>query len=303
VPGTTTVITASPTPLPRSPEILTERLQKREIRTRLVSAPYIRYLFTNDRYRDLEKQITETEVPMNTDIRPVCYPYATVIWLSRFFPKLAVADLPGFGTGWRGFGYLPWMIVPAIALLFLAGRLSRAWRRGLLVAAAGFIGIVFEAVLLLAYQSKEGALYQDIGLLLTTFMAGLALGAWFLNEAVRWTGLRRQRTRRWGIALLAGFGLLGAAMIGFMRGILPGGLVPTALLMAAAGFLVAGVLAYASLYRVRDQQTVIAPLYAADLLGGCLGSLMGSLVLIPLLGLDGAVTAMILLTALSALLI
>ena len=79
--------------------------------------------------------------------------------------------------------------------------------------------------------------------------------------------------------------------------------VTTALLLAVAGFLVAGILAYAGLYRVRDQQTVIAPLYAADLLGGCLGSLLGSLVLIPLFGLDGAVMGMILLAALCLVLI
>ena len=303
LPGTTTVITASPAALPRSPEILSGRLREREIRARLVSAPYIRYLFTNDRYRDLEKRLKETEVPMNTDIRPVCYPYAAVIWLSRFFPKLAIADLPGFGADWRGIRYAPWAIALGIALLFAASRLFRTWRRGLLVAAAGFIGIVFEAVLLLAYQANEGALYQDIGLLLMMFMAGLALGAWLLNEAVRWTGLRRHHTRRWGIALLAGFCLLGAAMIGYVNGMFPGGLITTALLLAVAGFLVAGILAYAGLYRVRDQQTVIAPLYAADLLGGCLGSLLGSLVLIPLFGLDGAIMGMILLAALAALLI
>jgi predicted membrane-bound spermidine synthase len=48
---------------------------------------------------------------------------------------------------------------------------------------------------------------------------------------------------------------------------------------------------------------VIAPLYAADLLGGCLGSLAGSLILIPLLGLDGTVIGMIVLAVLSLILI
>ena len=117
------MITASPTLLPRSPETMTGHLQGREIRTGLVSAPYIRYLFTNDRYRDLEKRLKETEAPMNTDIRPVCYSYAAVLWLSRFFPELAVADLPGFGKDGQGFGYAPWLIAAGIALLFLAGRL------------------------------------------------------------------------------------------------------------------------------------------------------------------------------------
>ena len=300
--GTTTIITASSIPLPRSADVLIERLRTREIRTRLVSPPYIRYLFTNDRRFDLEKRLKNTETPMNTDIRPVCYPSAVMIWLARFFPQLALTDLPGFGKKW-GAWYLWWLIGLAVPLLFLVGRLHPAWRRTLLVTVAGFLGIVFEAVLLLAYQAREGVLYQDIGLLLMMFMAGLAAGAWILNEAIRWTGVRHKRARWWGVGLLAGFGILGLATNGYVTGESPGGLLPTASLLAASGFLVAGILAYAGLYGIRDQKQVIAPLYAADLIGGCLGSLLGSLILIPFLGLDRTLKAMLVLTVLSFLLI
>lgn len=303
LPGTTTVITASRAPLPRSPDILNERLRTRGIHARLITPPYIRYLLTNDRRFDLEKRLRETAVPMNTDIRPVCYPYAVMIWLARFFPKLALTDLPGFGTEAKGLGTIWWLIGLGLPLLFLVSRLRSAWRRTVLVAVAGFIGIVFEAVLILSYQAREGILYQDIGFLLMAFMAGLAFGAWILNEAIRWTGIRHKHTRWWGVGLLAGFGILGIAAAWYVTGESPGGLVPTATLLAAAGFLVAGILAYAGLYRIRDQKQIIAPLYAADLFGGCLGSLLGSLVLIPFLGLDGTLTGMLVLTALSVLLI
>jgi spermidine synthase len=303
LPGTATLMTASPAPLPRSPEILATRLRERQIMPRLVSPPYIRHLFTNDRYVEMEKRVREADVPMNTDNRPVCYAYAAVMWLARFFPAIALADLPELGARRQDFGKTPWMIGLGTAILFAASRLFPVWRRGLLVAAAGCIGIVFEAVLLLSYQAKEGILYQDIGFLLMMFMAGLALGAWLLNEAIRWTGARRRRTRWWGFGLIAGFSLLGTGIVATMQGAMPGGLLPTALLLAAAGFLVAGTLAYAALYGVRDQQPVIAPLYAADLLGGCLGSLAGSLVLVPLLGMDGTVVGMIVLAVLSLILI
>ena len=303
LPGTTTVITASRAPLLRSADILNERLRTRAIQTRLISPLYIRYLFTNDRRFDLEKRLEKTAVPMNTDIRPVCYPYAVMIWLARFFPKLALTDLPGFGTEAKGLGIIWWLIGLGLPLLFLVSRLRSAWRRTVLVAVAGFIGIVFEAVLILAYQAREGVLYQDIGFLLMAFMAGLAIGAWILNEAIRWTGTRHKHTRWWGVGLLAGFGILGIATIRYVTGESPGGLIPTAALLAAVGFLVAGILAYASLYGIRDQKQVIAPLYTADLLGGCLGSLLGSLILIPFLGLDGSIKGMLVLTALSVLLI
>ena len=302
LPGTTTVITASSVPLPRSADVLIERLRTREIRTRLVSPPYIRYLFTNDRRFDLEKRLKNTEIPMNTDIRPVCYPSAVMIWLARFFPKLALTDIPGFGKEGSS-RYLWWLIGLAMPLLFLVGRRRPAWRRTLLVTVAGFLGIVFEAVLIFAYQAGEGVLYQDIGLLLMTFMAGLAAGAWILNEAIRWTGIRHRQSRWWGVGLLAGFGVLGLATYRYVTGESLGGLIPTASLLAAAGFLVAGILAYAGLYGIRDQKQVIGPLYAADLIGGCLGSLLGSLVLIPFLGLDGTIAGMLLLTAFAVILV
>ncbi|MDP1992820.1 MAG: hypothetical protein Q8K00_17550 [Syntrophales bacterium] len=303
LPGTTTVITASRSPLPRSADILNERLRTRAIQTRLVSPAYIRYLFTNDRRFDLEKRLKKAAVPMNTDIRPVCYPSAVMIWLARFFPKLALTDLPGFEEEANGPGVLWWLIGLGLALLFLVSRLRPAWRRTLLVAVGGFLGLVFEAVLILAYQAREGVLYQDIGLLLMMFMAGLAIGAWTMNEAIRWTGVRHKQSRWWGVGLLAGFGILGIATVRYVTGESPGGLIPTAALLAATGFLVAGILAYAGLYGIRDQKQVIAPLYAADLLGGCLGSLLGSLVLIPFLGLDGTLKGMLVLAAFSVLLV
>jgi spermidine synthase len=252
---------------------------------------------------DLEQRLANTAVPMNTDIRPICYPYTVTIWLTKFFPGLVAIDPLGFGTKRQGFGTSWWPVWLGLTLLFLASRLIPSWRRGILVCVAGFLGIVFEAILILTYQAREGGLYQDIGLLLAMFMAGLALGAWLLNEAIRWTGIRNRHTRRWGFGLVAGFCLLGVLVTWFVGRVSSGGLLPTSMLLAAAGFLVSGVLAYASLFSIRDQQKVITPLYTADLLGGCLGSLLVSLILIPFFGLDGTAVGMIMLAVFTVILI
>lgn len=300
LPGATTVITASKSPLPRSPEILTDRLRDRGITARLVSPPFIRYLFTNDRRADIERRLAGVVVPANTDLHPVCYPYAVMLWLANFFPKLALADLPGLG-GKEGLGNAPWLMGLGLILLFLTSRLLPSLRRVLLVTAAGFLGAVFEAVLILNYQATEGALYQDIGLLLMAFMAGLAAGAWIVRGLI---GKKGQRgTHWWGVCLLIGFALVGAAVNWSLDGATTGGLVTTGVLLGATGFLVAAIIAYAGLFGVSSQGQVVGPLYAADLLGGCLGSLLGSLLLIPVLGLDGSVLAMMLLAALALLLV
>jgi hypothetical protein len=67
--------------------------------------------------------------------------------------------------------------------------------------------------------------------------------------------------------------------------------------------LVAGIFAYASLHEIEDQKGVISPLYSADLIGGSLGSLLGSLILIPLTGMDVTARGMLLLAASALLLV
>lgn len=303
LPEAMTLMTASAAPLPRSPEILTDRLRERELTPHLVSLPYIRYLFTNDRFVSVEKRLKEAAAPTNTDIRPVSYPFAVMSWFAQLFPAPVLADLPGFGAAENRLAMIGWGLGIGLPLLFFGSRLWPSWRRGLLASVAGFLGIVSEAVLILAYQAKEGLLYQEIGLLLAAFMAGLALGAPSLRDLILQTGVRKKWVRGWGIALLAGFGLLNFTAIGTVTGGAAGGLLLTAGLLATAGFLVGGLFAYARLCGVREQTKVISPLYAADLIGGCIGAILAGLALIPIFGFAGTLKGMILLAAFALLLV
>ena len=141
----------------------------------------------------------------------------------------------------------------------------------------------------------------DIGILLMGFMAGLALGALATD---RWFAARARRPPLWyGCLLIAGFALF-CLVIG--AGIRYGsitGLAEIAGLLLITGFLVAAAFAYASLEGASDQREVVAPLYAADLIGGCLGSLACSLLLLPVAGLVVTAVAMAPLVLLAALLL
>ena len=303
LPGTTNVVTASRAPLPRTPEIMSRRLQDMKIVTRLISSNYIKYLFTNDRFFKIRDLLKREKALPNTDTRPVCYQYAFIIWLSKFFPRIALVDPSSIMDNdflKPPLSLLLWISLP---LLFLLSRLLPALRRATLVAAAGFMGMVLETILILYYQVKHGVLYQDIGLLLMSFMAGLALGAMIINrEMVRPFG--NQKRKRWyGISLLMGFCFLCAFMGIRLTMSISAGLVEISCLLAATGFLVAGIFAYASLHEIEDQKKIISPLYSADLIGGCLGSLLGSLILIPLAGMDVTSWGMLLLAAFSILLV
>ena len=293
IPGDTDVVTASPAALSSDPQVLIERFRARGLQSRLISEFFIRYLLTNDRFAEVAETLRTRTAPVNTDRRPICYQLTALLWLSKFYPALtglSFGEIEGLVKDrWT------WIAATAgllLALLFIA-RTRPSWRGTLLVGVAGFAGMVLETVLILQYQTRHGVLFRDLGILITAFMLGLTAGALAVAAAAR--GMSRYRTlaRQWGLGFVAGFVLLGTLAVFQARIGLFTGLAETAGLLAAAGFLVAGVFAYASFRRVPDPEKMISPLYAADLFGGCLGSIAASLLLVPLAGMDMTAAAMV----------
>ncbi len=299
LPGVASLFIASPALLPRDPEILSGRLAEKNLPVRMVTPPYVRYLYTNDRFSRVAELLAQTPAPVNSDARPVCYQYTIAIWLSKFFPALAQLDI---STSGHAGGNMLLSGAVGILLMLLARR-NMALRRMALAGIAGFLGMVTETLVILQYQVHNGVLYQNIGILLMAFMAGLALGAFATEAYLRNHSGNISRLRKTGLALLGGFvvaNLLFAA--GFSAEVLAG-LLSAAILLGIAGFLVAGIFSLASLYRVENRQAVISPLYSADLAGGCAGSILASLVLIPILGLAGSAYLAAVIAALAVLLL
>ncbi|MCP4654378.1 MAG: hypothetical protein GY856_03055 [bacterium] len=297
LPGVTNIFLASKAPLSRDPEILAERLRARQIEARLVIPAYVHYLYTNDRFFEIADLLADAEAPVNSDLRPICYQLTLLIWLSKFFPVMALFEVPELAVAGVVGSPWGWLVMAGVVVVLLLCRRRPVGRRALLAAAAGFAGMVLEIVLILNYQVNRGVLYQDLGLLLTLFMAGLALGSTAIDR------LAQRLTRATGAVLLGAFAGLNL-LVGWL---LPAGAVTgmagTAALLLACGFLVAAVFAYVSLHRRPDQRAVISALYASDLVGGCLGSLAASLLLIPVVGLAGSSVLMVLLLIATALLI
>jgi spermidine synthase len=292
LPGTTSVVVASGVPLERDAAPLIARLGERAIKSRLVRAGYLEYLLSDGRPQELAARIAATPAPANTDGRPVCYAYAAIVWLARFFPRLAFTP-PVWLMGEASFRAPLAALVFVVAGLLIARR-SPTGRSTALVAIAGFVGMVAESVLILHYQAARGALFRDLGALLTSFMAGLALGAW---------AVPRLRAPWTGAALAGGLAGLGLAVALEVRWGFAASLPGIALVLFVAGLVVGGVFAQASLAAVADRARLVSPLYAADLLGGAAGGLLVSLVLVPAFGLEGSAYGLAALGAASFLLL
>lgn len=322
LPGDTNYVVASAQPLPRDPGILSQRLNDRHLQTGLVTPRYIEYLYTNDRSAEIASIIQNTRSDANSDQKPTVYQFTLMLWLSQFFPRLIHADLQATRETWGKALPFAWVLLLNVPLLFFLSRYCPKLRLILLVAMAGLAGMILETVLILYYQVKSGVLFQDLGLLLTCFMGGLTLGSWamhaaaknfrnFLCPSVEQTIPDLLKTpspphlSRWlGVTLLLLFSLFSFFTALMVRSDAIAGLWATGLLLGLAGFFVAAVFAYASLGSYNeDPRKLISPLYAADLLGGGVGSLISSLLLLPLAGMSATAQWMGVLVAACLLLI
>ncbi|MFQ5809696.1 MAG: hypothetical protein ACE5JM_08780, partial [Armatimonadota bacterium] len=155
--------------------------------------------------------------------------------------------------------------------------------------------------LLLGFQTLCGHVYHTIGLLTGAFMLGLAGGGSWMSRRLR--GVRQPL---WVLAVIqlcivSYAALLALALTGLVRwSVQPAGVILVqavfCALMAASGFLVGAVfpLAGRAQLEARAERTksgeedvggAAGTLYAADLVGACIGGLVASTVLIPVLGM------------------
>jgi spermidine synthase len=282
IPGTLTVITASSDPLPRTAAAPAARLRERGAANRLVTPAYLEYIYGNDRFNDLEGRLAALDTPANTDSHPACYRQTLLLWTSRFFPSLGWRDLepPAAPDLIRSVRLWPALLAAAAVVMVLRRR--DHCRRNLAMAFAGAAGMMIEAALILDYQVRVGALYQDLGILLCLFMLGMALGA------AAHAGLPRPRSRRAFLALLPATALAAAWLMG--RGHL-GSLPAAGAALATCAGAVGLVFACLSRSDPARQAELASPLLAADLIGSSLGCLAASLLLIPAWGQAGAAAA------------
>jgi spermidine synthase len=298
--GSSALVLASTAPLPSGPDVLITRRQVRGLETRLVTPAYLRYLYENDRRAALARLGSATVAP-NSDARPACYPFAAVNWLARFYPDLLRVD-PAIlttdldrpspvrigGNGLRiGLATLPdprYIGAVLVVIALLLARRRTALRTTLLAFLAGLAGMLLETVMLLAYQARSGALYERLGLLLMTFMAGLTAGAWLVSRIT--APGRRSGLVGWTTALLlaalAAVGAMTALMIASGSSM---GLASAGVVLLLGGAAVGGVFACAVVASGDQAGGAIGRLYGADRAGGAAGSLLASLVLVPMAGL------------------
>jgi spermidine synthase len=271
------IFLASDAPLSREPRVLAAVLAEAKPPPRYLTGAYLEYLYSSERFETAAALLAAADVPANRDVYPACYATTQTIWLAHFLPGLAWRDGSPDGVDARSVG----LLLALIAVAVLAARRHDLGRRCVAAAVAGAGGMILEAVLLLHYQVHHGVLYQELGLLFTAFMAGLACGG-EVSARMRPPGRRHQ------VALAASLALLSGTTAWLTAHGAATGLVGTTGLLLLAGAVTAALLGVASRRGRPAEAPLAGPLIAADLLGGSLGSVAVAVALVPLWGLPGA---------------
>ena len=246
------------------------RIEQAGVSTRLVNGHYLSAVLTPDRLADMQRA-TAARAAVNTDFNPVLYYYHLMHWMSQFRERYGL-----------------WAIVLVSGF---AAYLARTRAVPFAIFASGFAASALEGVLLLGFQILCGSVYRQVGVIITVFMAGLAVGAFAATRYRRIGNRVPLAGLALGIALLAA--ILPAGLKSLEHAPVPIVQAAIALLTLVLASMVGMEFPLATRTSVRDVAGTASRLYTADFTGACLGALLASTLLIPLLG----VTATCLLAA------
>ena len=300
IPGDYNLYIASKKDTVINAELLAGRLAERGIAARMTTGPYLAYRLGTGFSAWFEKSMADMgPIRENFDLTPAATFYAISYWNALFSPRLQ-----GFFTALNRLnsGTVAIALIGAGALLIAIQlfKRSRSYGVGLAIASSGFAGMSLNLMLIYAYQSFYGFVFQHFALLSASFMAGLAIGGWVVNR-----NLGRMKNA-FGV-----FASMEGAFVAFP--VLVGALLPAFnasglnlapvfyALLAMTGFLVGAEFPIgAKLYGgTKSYSTTGGVLYAIDLAGSYLAALVVSVALVPIIGIVKTCVLLALLKAIS----
>ena len=232
---------------------------------------------------------------INSDFTPLGVFYSIAHWNAVFAPSLS-----GIFSQFENITLNSVVLLFVVVLVFyvLFRPRNRQFFQGsitLCIITTGFAGMMFDLMIIFAFQSIYGYVFSWIGILVAAFMAGAAGGAWLITTVL---GRIKNHFKVFKTIELAIIGFAVAFPLVFLAmPTWPGGSgafvifkVLFLTLSFISGFLTGSQFPLANklyLNKSRNISQTAGWLYAADLLGGWLGGIAGAVVLLPVLGLAG----------------
>ncbi len=237
---------------------------------------------------------TDTGVAINTDLRPVGYFLDQTWWLTQFRP--GAARVLSEVSVLRARHVLTPLVAGAMILLCLLWlRPVRTATVPLSVCASGFAAMTLQIVLIFTFQAIYGYVYHMVGVIIGSFMVGLAVGSVGAHRLLR-SSLKGRARQGLPIALatiavaalLLGPGLRAMAHAGPVSVVVQ---VIFPAITAIVGLTVGSIFPLAaSAWEELPTSGACAWLYAADLVGAAGGAVLAGAFFAPVIGIPGTCT-------------
>lgn len=185
IPGYSNLFLASPVKIALTPELLLERIGKRGIATKIFNRQYIEERLGPQWTKWFDDSIAlRRAARVNSDLFPAGTYYAVSYWNALFSPRSRQI------TGWLDRINLS-ILLAAVLVIGAAAftvkgifGLAKRYVAGFAVFTAGFTGMGLNLMIVYAYQSSHGYVFSRIALLVSAFMAGLALGGFAATRSL-----------------------------------------------------------------------------------------------------------------------
>ncbi len=264
-----------------SSETVKRKIAGKNIELKYLTDFYVDYILRSDRSAKLEAWASEKqkEVPYNTDFRPVSYLYGLKLWLSFFGEKLfSKIDI---------YSAVNIIFASLISLyLFIVLLFVRIKKRiyELVVVVVSCASIILALAIIFAFQSVWGYVYQKIGILLSLNLLGISAGSFlsekFFRKKYNNIGLSHPVRPSTAVKLTIIFMTFFSLILTFIS---MNKLFMSAylfyLFVSISGFFIGFI------FPLAVTENRIGKFYALDLLGALIGSVLVSLIFIPLFGI------------------
>jgi len=284
---------------------LYDRLQERRLDLQLINLTHLELRLAPHWLDWFLESMEGATGEINHDFRPKGFFYSLAYWNAMFSPYLRDFFIGLEGLRLSFFA----LLIAAGTVIFLALR-QRAVRLRRLslpysIATTGFAGMVFDLLLIFAFQALFGFALHWLGLLVAVFMGGVGGGALVMTARLP----RIKDDRALFIKLEMAVGVFALLLPLAILAIAPFLENATVFVLAQLLFLLLSLVAGAliglkfplankiHLAHSPDLSRTAGLLYGADLMGGWAGGIIAAVVLLPVLGLIGTSLVVVMIKA------
>ena len=265
--------------------LISERITERNIKTELLLPSYLDFRLGASWLDWFKKSSVGSTQGVNRDLKPVAVFTMLKYWNEKFSP--GAIPVLNFFERLKLYRILLFVILVTCLLFYRVKRhpgqhLALTYS----IATTGFFGMLINLILIFSFQIFYGYLYQWIGILVSAFMAGIALGSSAMTMKMRTTENGLRLFMKLEAATILSSLLIGQVILRGAQNLLG---MPSifVILLLLTGFLLGAEFPLAGkIYLEKKQEVGSATgiLYGADLLGGWFAGMLGGIVFLPVLG-------------------